>query len=405
MKVAIKTLGCKLNQAESEEIAEKLRSFGISLVSPKEKADLYLINTCSITALALKKSRQEIHKIRNKYKNAKIWACGCGEELKNKVDKFFDDKNKISKTIIKDFYKPSLDNKALCLQKSYYGNYGNQRTRAFLKIQDGCDNFCSYCIIPYRRGKPKSVESSEIIKKINQKVKEGFKEVILEGVNILKYKDKKMDFCNLVEKILSKTKIERIRFGSIDPRLVTERFIRLFRSNRVCKHMHLSLQSGSDKILKKMNRGYKISDYLKIVNKLYQLYPDFGFTTDVIVGFPTETDKDFNETYNLIKKVKFLKVHIFRYSKRAGTKAANLSETCSEGIKKERAKKLALLNKKLKKDFDNRMIGKKLSVLFESKKDNYWYGFTDNYVRVKLASNLNLKNQIKEVKISKNNLN
>lgn len=402
MKVAIKTLGCKLNQAESEEIAEKLWSFGIFLVPPKDKADLYLINTCSITTTALKKSRQEIHKIRNKNKNVKIWICGCAKELANQADMFLENKEQMFDRIVKDFLFEK-DSKRLEIHLRSRSKL-HSRTRAFLKIQDGCDNFCSYCIIPYRRGGPKSIRSSEIIKKINQKLKEDYKEVVLEGVNILKYRDGKMNLCGLVKNILSKTKIKRIRFGSIDPHLVTEEFIKLFRNKRVCRHLHLSLQSGSDKILEKMNRKYRIRDYLEIVKKIYQIYPNFGFTTDVIVGFPGETEKDFKDTYDLIKKVKFLKVHVFRYSKRDGTRAAHLPETCDERTKKERAQRLALLNRKLKRDFHDKIIGKTLLVLFENKKDGFWYGFADNYARVRLKSNLNLKNQIKKVKIGRDNL-
>jgi threonylcarbamoyladenosine tRNA methylthiotransferase MtaB len=454
MRVAIKTLGCKLNQAESEEIADKLRSFGVGLTSSKEKADLYLINTCSITAAALKKSRQEIHKIRNKYKDAKIWACGCAKELKSQADKFLVDKDKIFEEIKRHCEerkrrsnpKKFLEGSGIASSHDVHRGTRNDKnkivsqnrcTRAFLKIQDGCDNFCSYCVIPYRRGKPRSIKSSEIIKKINQKAKGGFKEVILEGVNILKYKDypetylfperseakskgltalnpkfypstssgnKILDFCDLIQEILSKTKILRLRFGSIDPNLVTDELIKLFRNDRVCKHLHLSLQSGSDKILEKMNRKYKVGDFLKIVKKIYQTYPNFGFTTDAIVGFPGETEKDFQDTYSLIKKAGFFKVHIFRYSKREGTRAALLSETCDERVKKERARKLALLNEKLKQNFYNKIIGKTLSILFENKRGNFWHGFADNYVKVRIKSDLNLKNQIKGVKIERDNL-
>jgi len=402
MKVAIKTLGCKLNQAESEEIAEKLRTFGISLVLPKEKADLYLINTCSITSLALKKSRQEINKIRNRYKNVKIWACGCAKELENKVDFFLNDKERVVSKIAENFLSKKkldkLEHHSEIPSKFY------PRTRAFIKIQEGCDNFCSYCIIPYRRRRLKSIKSSEIIRKINQKVKEGFKEVVLEGTNVLKYKDGKEDFCDLIKKILSRTKIQRIRFGSIDPALVSDKFFDIFQNKRICKHIHLSLQSGSNKILQKMNRKYSISDYLRIVKKIYQICPEFGLTTDVIVGFPGESGKDFQKTYDLVKKVKFLKVHIFRYSERKGTAAALLPGICDEKIKKERAQKLALLNKELKIVFYKKILGKSLSVLFENKKDGFWYGFADNYVRVRVKSDLNLKNQIKKIKINRDNL-
>lgn len=468
MKVAIKTLGCRLNQAESQEILEALLLQGIQLVSFKNKADLYLINSCAVTNAALRKSRQIINFIKNKHPKAKILACGCAKDLKKEVDLFFEDKEEIPKKILKYFLKKKnkisyvyrVRDKVTMLETKKEDNIF--RTRAFVKIQEGCDNFCTYCIVPYLRGRPRSISAEEIICKIRQKVEEGYKEIVLSGVNIGKYSSKisnslplsrlrrasklqtlslresprsgtngfqisddqnlklitklspraknpelvegeSRNFINLtklLKLLLNQTEIQRIRLGSINPEDIDDEFINLFKNLRMCHHLHLSLQSGSDEVLARMGRRYTTKQYQKIVRKFYQKYPDFNFTTDIIVGFPGETKTEFCQTYNFVKKIGFSKVHIFRYSKRAGTAATKMRNQITEKIKLARAKKLEALNRVLKKNFIKKIQRRYEEVLFENKKQGKWYGFTRNYLRVRIKSGENLRNEIKKIRLS-----
>lgn len=413
MKVAIKTLGCKLNQAESEKITRKLLSAGFELVDFKDRADLYLINSCSVTNIADRKSRQAVHFVKNRYPSAKIWGFGCSHKLASEI-KFLFDKNQIVPEIIEQFSQ---------LDKPRQQKL-NLRTRTFIKIQEGCDNFCSYCIVPYLRGRPRSISANKIIKEIDQRVQEGFKEVVLTGVNIGKYgreisnfqssvsnefqisnnKTQKVNLSDLLKLILRQTKIERIRLGSVNPEDINENFIKLFKNPRMCQHLHLSLQSGSNSVLRRMGRRYTTEMYKKIVQKFYSLYPNFSFTTDIIVGFPGEIEREFKETCDFIRQIGFLKVHIFRYSRKKGTAAAIMENQINEKVKKERADKLTKIADGIRKKFQRRMIGKEFPVLFEKEKNGYWYGFTHNYLRVRIKNNKNLENKILRVKINKENL-
>jgi len=417
MKIAIKTLGCKLNQAESEEITRRLQLTGFQLVDFKDKADLYLINSCNVTSAANRKSRQAVHFVKNRYPQAKIWACGCAKNLTKEVDLFFKNKEEIPRAVL-NFYSSSKDKCSFffCTSQCKNKNYRNIRvfrTRSFIKIQEGCDNFCSYCIIPYLRGHSRSVSPDGIIKKINQRIQERYREVVLTGVNIGKYegklkkiKNERFNLTKLIKLILEKTKIERIRLSSINPEdiIINKEFIKLFENPRMCQHLHLSLQSGSNSVLKRMRRYYTTGMYQEIVEKFYSRYPNFSFTTDIIVGFPAETEKEFRETCNFVEAIRFLKVHIFRYSKRKGTLAALMKGQVDEGIKKGRAKKLEKIVLNSRKKFQEKMIGKEFKVLFEKEKDGYWEGFTDNYLRIRLKSKRNLENKILCIKIKGENL-
>ncbi len=402
MKISIKTLGCRLNQAESNKIAEELDKFGleIDIIAPTgRKADLYIINTCCITAKAVTKSRREINKIRNNNKKTIIIGCGCAKSLKSEVDLFIEDKNKIPGLIYNKFVK----NKIIVQNRT--NKIDNKiHTRAFIKIQDGCNNFCTYCIIPYIREKMVSIESDKILKEIKEKERKGCKEILLTGVNIGKYLSNKLDLTNLVKKILEKTNINRIRFGSINPDSINDQFLSLFENDRICQHLHLSLQSGSDSVLKRMNRHYNTKDYLNIVKKIYKKYPDFNFTTDVIVGFPGESKSEFMETCKFVKIVKFSKIHIFPFSKREGTVACNMDKQINYNKKIERVKILEKINKKLMGDFEKKMLGKKEEILFENRKNSCFSGFTKNYFKVKLNSKENLGNKLKIIKILESNL-
>jgi len=380
MRIAIKTLGCKLNQAEGEKILKQLAERGFSVTNFKNKADIYIVNACTVTATADRKVQLIINNFKNKNPKAKIILTGCFSKKPRGIDLVLKNKNNLVDKLAKNYhllpeFKKDKKEKAL------------GKIRAFIKIQDGCDNFCSYCIIPLMRGLPRSFKPDEIVGEINEKRARGFKEIVLTGVNICKYRFNNLDLVGLVLKILKETKIERIRFGSIDPSLVTDKFIGLFKEKRICNHLHLSLQSGSDSVLKRMNRKYTSEEFLELVEKIKRRYPLFGFTTDVIVGFPGETEEDFNETCDFIKRVGFHKIHIFPFSRRPGTVADKLNFQVDLKTKKARVARIKEISKKLSKEFNKKIKGKKFEVLFENKLNGQFIGFTDNYVKVKKKGN------------------
>lgn len=432
MKIAIYTLGCKLNQAESDELKENLQKEGFFIVRWKDKADIYIINACGLTAGAEQSTRQIIRQAKRQNQTAKIFVTGCFKQKMPEVDFYTTNHKKIITKIKKlnpanfvVFLRPRKND-----EKENPANFTSSLsvvkspTRAFIKIQTGCDNFCSYCVIPHFRGKPKSVSAQKIISTINRKVAQGFKEIVLTGVNICKYNDqhslhgsqcdaaaskckqplKPFNLTELVQKILNETEIQRIRFSSLDPTLIDDRFIALFHNPRVMPHIHLSLQSGSDRILKLMNRKYTAKKYLSLTKKIKKQFPLTGFTTDVIVGFPDETEKDFLATCNLVKKVGFLKVHIFPYSPRPGTTAAKMASQIDAKTKKDRFLRLQTISDVTRKNFIKKMINKIVPVLFEEKSDNAWFGYTPNYLRIKLPTKQNLNNKIVDIKINRKNI-
>lgn len=389
MQIYIHTFGCKLNQAESEEIKNKLIKKGWEIIASYQKADVCIINACSVTHGAEQGNRQTIRKIKRKNPNCFIIATGCLREKIPEIDLFIKDKNKII-TKLNNIYPNNKTKQRLV------SDYDSKtlRTRACIKIQTGCDNFCAYCIIPYLRGKPKSVSYQTVIKNIQEKEKQQFKEIILTGVNICKYQYKNKNLTDLTKLILKKTNIPRIRFGSLDPNLITDEFIDVFKNKRICPSVHLSLQSGSNSVLKRMNRKYSIAKYNKLIKKFKKISPIFSFTTDIIVGFPGETEKEFIETYELLKKIKFLKIHIFPFSPRPNTPAKNMENQVNQKIKKERLKRLKKIADQERKKIIEKMQEKEFNVLIEEKKDDFWHGFTENYIKIKLKSTKNLKNTI-----------
>ncbi len=397
MKIAILTLGCKLNQAESDEMKRIFRSKGYQIVGRHAKADVSVIRACAVTMGASQTARELIRK--EKKNGSFVIACGC---LENSDLPEIDFVAKNDLTVLK-----KIDSLA---KKNKYSNKKNNteelsKTRSFVKIQSGCNFNCSYCIIPKFRGKSKSVPSKSIIKKILALEKEGYKEIVLTGVNICQYKDGNSDLAELLKLIKEQTKIERIRLGSVDPRLVTNNLVNIYLSDkRFMPHWHLSLQSGSDEILKKMNRGYTAEKFFDIIKRIRKINNLFSFTTDVIVGFPGETEADFKKTMELAKKAMFAKIHVFQYSPRATTPAVNLPNQIQDIIKKERSRMLILTAEMTAKKFTKKFVGKFREVLFENKKTGYWLGYTPEYLPIKYKSKINLNNQIKNIKISIQNL-
>jgi len=386
MKIALTTIGCKLNQAEIQDLKNDLQKAGYFIVDKNQQHDLHILNACSITSGAEQITRQKIREVKRKNPVSQIFVMGCLNKPIRGITKVFKTKEQTLKFIRKKF-PPKFQISDFRFQIS--------KTRVLVKIQNGCNFNCSYCIITKFRGKSKSIPAQKIIAQILAKEKQGYQEIILVGVNILLYQDKKTNFVALANKILNETKIPRIRFSSLDPRMISADFLALLKNPRLCPHLHLSLQSGSNKILKLMNRHYTAEQYLKMVKQARQINPLTSITTDIIVGFPGETNKDFQNTLNLIKKIDFLKIHIFPYSKRPGTKTSTFKNQISEKTKKERFQKLSALAQQQKEKFLKKMKGKIMPVLFEGNN----CGYTPNYIQIKKRSNQNLKNKIINFKI------
>jgi len=387
-----------LNQAEEDLYKEELSKKGFIIVNRKP-FDVAVINTCAVTHKAERESRQAIRQLKKQCPKTKIIMTGCSNFKLPEVDYYIKDKEKFVEKFLHHISSPST-------RMWRGGEEGVRKTRANIKIQTGCDNHCTYCYTRIARGKSRSINPKNIIQQIKNKEKQHIKEVVLTGVNIGQYKYQKLNLTALIRKILQETKIPRIRLSSINPEYVyqNKKFKDLFENNRLCQHLHLSLQFGSNKILKAMNRHYTAEQYLKIIKDYYKSYPLFGFTTDVIVGFPGETEKDFIKTCNFVKKCGFLKIHIFRYSTRTGTAAAKMAGQISDEEKNSRAKILQEINKHLQEKFKKKMQGKKINVLFESKRGNQWFGYANNYLPVLYQYQCaeNLENQLLTIKLAKN---
>lgn len=416
--VAIYTLGCKVNQYETEAMTELFLKAGYSIVNHEEFADIYVINTCTVTNLSDKKSRQFIRRSKNKNSEAIIAVVGCysqvapdeisaieevdiilGTDNRNKIvelcEEFKSERKKVN--LVSDIMKVR-EFEDLEIEDV------EGKTRAFLKVQDGCNQYCSYCIIPYARGSIRSRKIESIVEEVSRLSDAGFKEVVLTGIHIASYGKDLGDerLIDLIEKIHEVDGIERIRLGSLEPTLVTDEFMtRLSRLNKVCNHFHLSLQSGSDTVLKRMNRRYTTDEYRKIVEIIRHYMNDVAFTTDIIVGFPEETEDEFRETYDFVEEIGFSKVHVFQYSPRKGTPAAELKQL-NGTIKHDRSKRLIELSEKLSKEFNEKFIGKTLDVLFEEEskyKAHHIEGYTTNYIRVIALEDFSLIGKIEPVKI------
>jgi len=399
MKICLATIGCKLNQAESNKLKENLQKAGFFVVSWEKSPNLALINACSVTRGAEQITRQIIRKIKRKNSKIKIIATGCLQKKIPEIDKFIKNKEKVFNYIIKNYKKQTK-----FVSSKLIPHHFSERTRAFIKIQDGCSFKCSYCLTRILRGPAKSISPKEIVKEIKEKEREGYKEVVLVGVNIGLYQSSGFNLVDLLKKIFKETKIPRLRLSSLDPRLIKDDLIKLFKNPRLCPHLHLSLQSGSDKILKMMNRHYKSRYILSIIKKAKKINPLISFSADIIVGLPGETEKDFQATLNLIKKIKFMKIHFFPFSPRPKTEALKFKNKIPEKIIKKRIQLLKILNEQLKNKFIEKMFGKILPVLFEHKRRTYWEGYTSNYLRVKFKNQENLWNQIRKIKITKKNV-
>ncbi|MGL4990872.1 MAG: tRNA (N(6)-L-threonylcarbamoyladenosine(37)-C(2))-methylthiotransferase MtaB [Sarcina sp.] len=418
MKVAFSTLGCRVNKYESDAMIEKFVIEGYEVVDYSEFADVYVINTCSVTNMGDKKSRQLISKARRLNENAIIAVVGCYSQIAPKevgaiegVDVVLGTRNKgdiiyyVNKA--KDEGKQQIKVGAVLKNKvfeelnvkDYQGNI-----RAFLKIQDGCNRFCTYCIIPYTRGSICSKDPRRVIQEVTKLAEDGFKEVVISGIHTASYGndlEQKIGLVDILEQIEDIDGMERVRIGSIEPGFCTKENIdRMLKLKKLCPQFHLSLQSGCTQTLKRMNRRYTADEYEATVNLLRNKFPSVSITTDVIVGFPGETEEEFKETYKFLERLKLSKMHIFKYSPRKGTKAATMENQIDGTIKEDRSKLLIELNEKNEANFAKENIGKELEVLFEAKNDgNTYSGYAQNYLKVEVRSFDNIINQIKKVEI------
>ena len=413
MKAAIHTLGCKVNIYESEYIINILKENGYQIVDFDSKADIYIINTCTVTNTSDKKSEKMIKRARKQNKDAIIIAMGCHAQIKgDNIDADIiignKDKSKIislieeyqeNKNKIKRIY--NLDN--VSFEDMYISSF-NSHTRAFVKIQDGCDAFCSYCIIPYARGPIRSKDPKTVIKEITSLVENGYKEIILTGIHTGKYgKDINYTFEQLLKDIIKIKNLYRIRISSIEINELTDPILNLIKDNQViAKHLHIPLQSGSDKILKLMDRKYDLKFYKDRIEKIRKMIKDVSITTDLIVGFPNEDEKDMEDTLKFLKEIKFTKIHTFPYSKREGTKAASMENQIDETIKRKRVKTVLELSDQLEQDFYQSKLNETEEVIIEQTKDGKSYGYTSNYIKVEIDSPLK-PNEVISVKINKVN--
>ena len=413
MKAAIHTLGCKVNIYESEYIINILKENGYQIVDFDSKADIYIINTCTVTNTSDKKSEKMIKRARKQNKDAIIIAMGCHAQIKgDNIDADIiignKDKSKIislieeyqeNKNKIKRIY--NLDN--ISFEDMYISSF-NSHTRAFVKIQDGCDAFCSYCIIPYARGPIRSKDPKTVIKEITSLVENGYKEIILTGIHTGKYgKDINYTFEQLLKEIIKIKNLYRIRISSIEINELTDPILDLIKDNKIiAKHLHIPLQSGSDKILKLMDRKYDLKFYKDRIEKIRKMIKDVSITTDLIVGFPNEDEKDMEDTLKFIKEIKFTKIHTFPYSKREGTKAASMENQIDETIKRKRVKTVLELSDQLEQDFYQSKLNETEELIIEQTKDGKSYGYTSNYIKVEINSPLK-PNEVISVKINKVN--
>lgn len=403
MKVKLYTLGCKVNQYETQEITESLIKNGFEITNEDEKADIYIVNSCTVTAESDRKTRQLVRHFKRLNSEGIVVLTGCmPQAFPDIADKLSQADivigNKNNDTIVERINEFIKNNKRIVninqhkTGEKFCGSSicsFNERTRAIVKIEDGCDRFCSYCIIPFSRGRVRSKPLAEITSEVGALAKNGFCEIVLVGINLSSYgKDNGEKFYNAVKAACDVKGIKRVRLGSLEPDHITDEVIEnLSKLPKLCPQFHISLQSGSNNVLKKMNRHYSAEEYFELCTKLRKSFKDCTITTDIMVGFSGETQEDFNETLEFVKKVRFEKVHVFPYSIRKGTRAENFDGQIEKSVKENRAAQLRELCTLIRKDFLKTNIGKTVEVLVESKTNGeYTFGYTNNYTPVRIKT-------------------
>ncbi len=421
-KAALHNLGCKVNAYETEAMQHLLEEAGYEIVPFTQKADVYVINTCSVTNMADRKSRQMLHKAKKNNPDSIVVAAGCyvqtsEKEVLNDLSVDIVIGNDRKHDLVRLLEEYSLDSVNDTVDDINDGKHDfeelfidqtKEHTRAFIKVQDGCNQFCSYCIIPYARGRVRSRRFENVIAEVERLAANGFKEVVLTGIHLSSYGvdfEEATGLLELIQAVNAVKGIERIRLGSLEPKIVTEHFAsELSKLDKICPHFHLSLQSGCDATLMRMNRKYTTKEYERGCELLRKYFVHPAITTDVIVGFPGETDEEFEQTKAYLEHIHFYEMHIFKYSKRKGTRAAVMPDQIDEQIKAARSEELIALGHAMSKEFRKFYIGKNEEALFEEKAvigdKEYFVGYTKEYVKVAKETDKNLENQIVSCRVS-----
>lgn len=415
-KVALHNLGCKVNAYETEAMQQMLEAAGYEIVPFEPGADIYVINTCSVTNIADRKSRQMLHKAKKMNPDAIVVAAGCYVQADTKkaeadasIDIIIGNNKKQELIPILESYRTGHQKTTECVDINHTKEYENleidrteEHTRAYLKVQDGCNQFCTYCIIPYARGRIRSKKTEDVVNEVKRLAASGCQEVVLTGIHLSSYgKERPEDQENLltlIQAVHQVDGIERIRLGSLEPGIITEEFAAAISSlPKVCPHFHLSLQSGCTTTLKRMNRRYTAEEYREKCEILRKYYPAPAMTTDVITGFPGETEEEFEESRSFVDSIHFYETHIFPYSKREGTKAAGMPDQLTEQVKKERSRILIALGKEHQREYMEQFLGQEKEVLFEEQQtvegQEYWTGHTMEYLKIAVISEENLENK------------
>lgn len=416
MRFSTITLGCKVNLYETESLISLLLEKGWEYQPEDKIADVYIINTCTVTSTSDQKSRQMIRQARRNNPEAIIVAMGCFvqthiEHASELADIIIGTKDKYRVYELVEEYLVMKEKINHVFDIAEYTSYDEMKlerltthTRGFVKIQDGCENFCSYCLIPYARGKIKSRNPNHIINEINRLIELGTKEIIISGINTGTYGQDlgNINLANLIEKIMNETSLWRLRLSSIELMEVTDELLMVLQkySSRIAHHLHIPLQGGSDGVLIRMKRKYLTKDYFNLIYKIRSIFPDMAITTDCLAGFVGETEEEFEETKHFIKKIQFSNMHIFPYSRRKGTVADQMDGHLSPTVIKNRAKEMICIAKKMKEEYEKRFIDKEFDILLERKKGDYWIGHTTNYLEIYCKTNqINLENTIKKCQI------
>ena len=414
-KVALHNLGCKVNAYETEAMQEMLENNGYEIVPFKEGADIYIINTCTVTNMADRKSRQMLHRAKKMNPNALVVATGCyvqAKENSGEVDECIDvmignnKKKDLIEILDKHVQKAVIDINHTKEYEEMHLSKTAEHTRAYIKVQDGCNQFCAYCIIPFARGRVRSRAKEDVIREVTDLANNGYKEIVLTGIHLSSYGAdlEGEDLLSLILAVHDVQGIERIRLGSLEPRIVTEKFAKTIAGlPKMCPHFHLSLQSGCDETLRRMNRRYTSEEYYEKCQLLRKYFANPALTTDIIVGFPGETEEEFEKSKAFVDKVDFYETHIFKYSKRQGTKAAVMENQVPEQVKTLRSNVLLELDRQKREKYEAHFVGKEVEVLMEESVqingETFQVGHTKEYVKIALQTDKNLQNQVTNVEI------
>ncbi len=394
--VALETLGCKLNQAESEHLAQKLVEEGYRIVPPSDGAAIYILNTCTVTHIADRKSRHLLRLARRRNPHALVIATGCYAQRASQ---------ELWRIGGVDMVIGNADKAHLANALKQRGMIGvpsadrspPSRTRTMVRIQEGCNQFCSYCIVPLVRGRERSVPLDQVVDEVRRRVARGYQEIVLTGTQIGAYGT---GLEPLIRRILAQSDVSRLRLSSLQPQHITPNLLALWNDGRLCRHLHLPLQSGSDGVLRRMRRRYSVADYERAMAMARQAIPDVAITTDILVGFPGESEDEFEQSYLFCQRMGFANIHVFPYSPRPGTIACRMPGGVEERVKKERSQRMLHLAQRASLRFRERFLGRKMMVLWEREiEDGIWVGLTDNYIRVLAKSDRDLKNRLTEAKL------